>query len=168
MSRLKYFWDFPGGPVVNNMSCNAGDMGWIPGQTTKAPHATGQLSPHSTSKRGTHTAVKICTAKQRLDAAKKKIHLPSLWGWCDYCCCFSVTQACLTLCKPMELQHTRLPYPSPSPGACSHSCPLSQWCHPTISSAFIPFSSWLLSFTASVFSNESALFASGGPHQSFQ
>ena len=72
MSRLKYFWDFPGGPVVNNMSCNAGDMGWIPGQTTKAPHATGQLSPHSTSKRGTHTAVKICTAKQRLDAAKKK------------------------------------------------------------------------------------------------
>ena len=66
------------------------------------------------------------------------------------------------LCKPIELQHTKLPYPSPSPRACSHSCPLTQWCHSTISSAVIPFSSWLLSFTASVFSNESALFASGG------
>ena len=80
---------------------------------------------------------------------KIKLHFPYHLRWCDYCCCFSVARACLTLCKPMKLQHTRLPYPSPSPGPCSHSCPLSQWCHPTISSAVIPFFSWLLSFAAS-------------------
>ena len=42
-----------------------------------------------------------------------------------------VTQSCLTL-QPHGLQHTRPPCPSPTPGACSNSCPLSQWCHPTI------------------------------------
>ena len=41
---------------------------------------------------------------------------------------------------PHGLQHTRLPCPSPTPGACSNSCPLSQRCHPTISSSVIPFS----------------------------
>ena len=45
--------------------------------------------------------------------------------------------------QPHELQHARLPCPSPSPGACSNSCPLSQWCHPTISSSVVPFSSYL-------------------------
>ena len=47
------------------------------------------------------------------------------------------------------LQHTRFPCPSPSPGACSNSCPWSQWCHPTISSSVIPFSSCLQSFPSS-------------------
>ena len=42
---------------------------------------------------------------------------------------------------PHGLQHARLTYPSPSPRACSKSCPLSQWCHPNISSSVIPFSS---------------------------
>ena len=42
--------------------------------------------------------------------------------------------------QPHGLQHTRLACPSPSPGACSNSCPLSQWCHPAISSSVIPFS----------------------------
>ena len=59
---------------------------------------------------------------------------------------------------PHGLQHTRLPGPSPSPGVCSNSCPLSQWCHPTISSSVACFSSCPPSFPASrVFSNESAL-----------
>ena len=53
-------------------------------------------------------------------------------------------------------QHTRLPCPSPTPEACSNPCPLSQWCHPTISSSVVPFSSCLQSFPALVFSNESA------------
>ena len=60
----------------------------------------------------------------------------------------SVTQSCPTL-QPHGLQHTRLPCPSPSPGACSNSCPLSQWCHPTILSSVVPFSC-LQSFPASV------------------
>ena len=53
-------------------------------------------------------------------------------------CCCSVTKLCLTLCDPMDLQHARLPCPPLSPRVCSNSHPLSQWCHPTISSAVIP------------------------------
>ena len=49
---------------------------------------------------------------------------------------------------PRGLQHTSLPCPSPAPGACSNSCPLSWWCHPTISSSVVPFSC-LQSFPAS-------------------
>ena len=45
--------------------------------------------------------------------------------------------------QPHGLQHTRLPYPSPTPRACSNSCPSSQWCHQTISSSVVPFSSCL-------------------------
>ena len=64
--------------------------------------------------------------------------------------------------RPHELQQARLPGPSPSPGACSNSCPLSRWCHPTISSSVIPFSSCLPSFPASGSFLRSQLFASGG------
>ena len=60
--------------------------------------------------------------------------------------------------QPHGLQHDRLPCPSPTPGAYSNSCPSSLWCHPTISSSVIPFSSCLQSFPAiRVFSNESVL-----------
>ena len=64
--------------------------------------------------------------------------------------------------RPHELQNTRLPCPSPTPGACSNSCPLSQWCHPTSSSSVIPFSSYLQSFPASGFFQMSQFFPSGG------
>ena len=60
------------------------------------------------------------------------------------------------------LQHARLPYPSPSPRVCSNSCSLSQWCHPTISSSAVPFSSYLQSFPTSGSFLMSWLFASGG------
>ena len=63
--------------------------------------------------------------------------------------------------RPQGLQHARLPCPSPSPRACSNSCPLSQWCHPTILSSVIPFSSCLQSFTASGSFLMSQLLASG-------
>ena len=63
---------------------------------------------------------------------------------------------------PHRLQHTRLSCPSPTPGAYWNSCPLSQWCHPTISSSVIPFSSCLQSFPASESFPRSQLFASGG------
>ena len=60
--------------------------------------------------------------------------------------------------RPHELQLSRLPCPTPTPGAYPNSCALSQWCHPTISSSVIPFSSSLQSYTASgFFSNESTL-----------
>ena len=64
--------------------------------------------------------------------------------------------------QPYGLQHTRLPCPSPSPRACSNSCLLSQWYHPTISSSVIPFSSCPQSFQASGSFPASRLFASGG------
>ena len=51
----------------------------------------------------------------------------------------------------LAVQEARLPCPSPSPRACSNSCPLSQWCHPTISSSVILFSFCLQSFPASMF-----------------
>ena len=63
---------------------------------------------------------------------------------------------------PHELQHTRLPCPSLSPTVCSNSCPLSWWCHPTISSSIIPFSFCLQSFPASGSFPKSQHFASGG------
>ena len=68
---------------------------------------------------------------------------------------------CLTL-QPHGLQHARLPGPSLSSAVCSNSCPLSQWCHPIISSSVIPFSSRLQSFPASGSFPMSQFFTSGG------
>ena len=65
------------------------------------------------------------------------------------------------------LQHTRPPCPSPTPGPYSNSCPSSQWCHPTISSSVISFSSCLQSFPASRSFQMSQFFASGGQSISF-
>ena len=64
--------------------------------------------------------------------------------------------------QPRGLQHARLPCPSPTLRTCSNSCPLSKWCHTTISSSVIPFSSCLQSFPASGSFPLSQLFASGG------
>ena len=75
----------------------------------------------------------------------------------DWDCCCIVSDSL----RPHGLQHTRLPCPPPSPGACSNSCPLSQWCHPTVSSSVVPFSC-LQSFPASGSFPMSQFFASGG------
>ena len=77
----------------------------------------------------------------------------------SYCC--SVAQSCLTLWSH-ELKHSKLPCLSPSPGACSNSCPLSQWCHSTILFSVIPFFSCLLSFPALGSFSMSWLFTPGG------
>ena len=63
---------------------------------------------------------------------------------------------------PHEPQHARPPCPSPTPGVHPNSCPSSQWCHPTISSSVVPFSSCPQSFPASESFPMSQLFASGG------
>ena len=63
---------------------------------------------------------------------------------------------------PHGQQHARLPCSSPTPGVYSNSCPLSQWCQPTISSSVIPFSSHLQSFPALGSFPMSQFFASGG------
>ena len=64
--------------------------------------------------------------------------------------------------RPHEPQHTRPPCPSPTPGVHPNPCPLSRWCHPTISSSVIPFSSCLQSFPASGSFPMSQLLTSGG------
>ena len=64
--------------------------------------------------------------------------------------------------RPHEPQLARPPCPSPSPGVHSNSCPLSQWCHPAISSSVVPFSSCPQSFPASESFPMSQLFAWGG------
>ena len=63
---------------------------------------------------------------------------------------------------PHRLQQTRLPCPSPTPRACSNSCPSSPWCHPTISSSVVPFSFCLQSFPISGSFQMSQFFVSGG------
>ena len=73
----------------------------------------------------------------------------------------SVAQSCLTL-RPHGLQHTRPPGPSSTPEAYSNSRPLSWWCHPTISSSVVAFSSCSQSFPASGSFPRSQFFASKG------
>ena len=83
---------------------------------------------------------------------KREIHLSV-----QFSC--SVVSDCL---RPHELQHARPPCPSTIAGVHPNLCPLSQWCHPTISSSVIPFSSCPQSFPASLSFQMSQLFASGG------
>ena len=78
--------------------------------------------------------------------------------WSDLLFSHSVISTSL---QPHGLQHARLPCPSPSPGACSNSCPLSWWCHPSIPSSVVPFSSCFQSFPASGSFLMSQFFASG-------
>ena len=78
---------------------------------------------------------------------------------CSYVLSISVVSNSL---RPHGLQHARLPCPSSIPRACSDSCPLRQWCHPSILSSVIPFSSCLQSFPTLVSFPTSWLFASGG------
>ena len=73
----------------------------------------------------------------------------------------SVAQSCLSLCNH-GLQHTNFPCPSPTPWACSNSCPSSWWCHQSTSSSVIPYSSCLQSFPAPGSFSMSQFFASGG------
>ena len=76
----------------------------------------------------------------------------------------SVTQLCLTLCNPMghSIPGTPPSITNSRSGVYPNSCPLSQWCHPTISSSVVPFSSCPQSFPASGSSKISQLFTSGG------
>ena len=87
--------------------------------------------------------------------------LSYIWEQLIYSVVFSsVTQSCFL--RPHGQQHARLPCPSPIPRACSNSCWLSRWCHPTSSSSVVPFSSHLQSVPASGSFPMNWLFASGG------
>ena len=86
-------------------------------------------------------------------------------SWTFQSPCFTVQFSRSVLCdflQPHGPQHAKLPCPSPTPGACSSSCPLSQWCHSTVSSSVVPISSCLQSFLASGSFPRSHFFASDG------
>ena len=86
--------------------------------------------------------------------------------WLPYAKTFSSVQfSCWVMSnslRPHEPQHARPPCPSPTPRVYPNSCPMSQWCHPAISSSIIPFSSCPQSFPASGSFQMSQLFTSGG------
>ena len=78
-------------------------------------------------------------------------------------CCAVFTRSVMSnSLQPHEPQHTRPPCPSPTPRVYPNSCPLSQWCHPTISSSVVPFSSCPQSFPTSGSFQKNQLFTSGG------
>ena len=78
--------------------------------------------------------------------------------------CCSVTKSCPTLSKPMNCSMPCFPVLHLSPGICSNSCPLNQWCHPTISLSVTPFSSCPLSFPSLESFPVSHLFITGGQY----
>ena len=124
-SLNRYFW----GPTTNQAMQNINlPKRW----QTRATHSFGRTVQHP---RGHYVAeyhmLKHSVVVVLVQLFSRSVMCNSLW--------------------PQGLQHTRLPCPSPSPGAFSNSCPLSWWCHPTILSSVIPFSSCLQSFPASGF-----------------
>ena len=85
-----------------------------------------------------------------------------LWTWELGPCSVQFSSVVSESLWPHGLQHARLPFSLPVPGIYSNSCPLSWWCHPTISSSVVPFSSCLQSFPASRSFQMSQFFTSGG------
>ena len=106
-----WFRGLPGGPVVKNPPCNAGDSGSIPGGGTKIPHAAEQLSPWATPRKTSRCNGRSCVPQLRPDTAKLILLVVV----------FTRSVMCETM-WPHGLQHTRLLCPSLPPGVCSNSC----------------------------------------------
>ena len=141
---------FSSGSVVNNPSANGGDMGSAPdlGRSPKAwsyrSHAAELLSPCSRAWEPQQLSpqdLEPMLSSKRSHRREKPVHCN--WRVAPVCHdrkalpamktqYSSGAQSCLTL-QPHGLEQARLPCPSPTPGACSNSCPLSRWCYPTIS-----------------------------------
>ena len=102
----------------------------------------------------------------------KNINVFNYSSWSrHYCDCYKIYGICSLQFSPLAAsnslqphgrQQASLPCPSPTPGACSNSCPSSRWCHPTISSSVVLFSSCLQSFPASGTFLMRKFFTSGG------
>ena len=106
----------------------------------------------------------VCLCARKTDTAHKQPGCKAMKGTVSYL--FSSVQFSCSVASdflwPHESQHTRPPCPSPTPGVHSNSCPLSRWCHPTISSSVVPFSACLQSFPASGSLHMSQFFTSDG------
>ena len=99
--------------------------------------------------------------KRKRETPFFSLECPWWAGW--YFLSLSSLQVSSVQSLSLRVQHTRPPCPLPTPGVYSNSCQLSRWCHPTISSHVVPFSSRLQSFPASGSFQMSQLFTSGGP-----
>ena len=117
----------------------------------------------------THTHTHTCTHIYKLKRIRSRVRKDIILGTCTQGCTRNFTRKLQFSCSVMSnylwphgMRHARLPCPSPTPRACSNSCPSRWWCHPTISSSVGPFSSCPQSFTASRSFPMSQLFASGG------
>ena len=121
-------WGFPCGSAGRESACNAGDPSSIPGSERSPGEGKGYPLQYS-----------------GLENSMDCISLWSQTPLSDFH--FSSVQFSRSVVSdsllPHELQHARPPCPSPTPGVYPNSCPLSWWCHPTISSSVVPFSSAL-------------------------
>ena len=151
---------FPCGSVGKESTCNAGDLGSLPGLERFPGEGQGYPLQYSVLKNSMnywiHGVTKNRTQLSDFKKNKKTIKL-SVSHSIQFSC--SVVSNSL---QPHRLQHARPPCPSPTPRVDSNSCPLSQWCHPTLSSSVGPFSSHLQSFRASGSFQMSQFFALGG------
>ena len=190
---------FPVGSDTKESACNAGDLGWIPGlgrspgvghgnplQYSCLENSHGQRSLVGCSP-WCHQVRHDWVTKHILANGVKRLFMNatdhsyiffaemSVQILCCCCCCCWVAKSCLTLCNAMDCSISGFPILLLSPGVCSNSDPLSQWCHLTISSSATIFSFCLQSFPASGSFPVSCLFISGGQtlelqlqNQSFQ
>ena len=130
---------FPGTSAGKESACNVGDVGLIPRLERSPGEGNGKPLQHSclenSMNRGAWQVHGVTKSWMRLSDFHFTIQFSH-----------SVMSNSLWL---HGLDHARLPYPSPTPGICSNSCPSSQWCYPTISPSVIPFSFCLQSFPAS-------------------
>ena len=146
---------------IKNMKCaitvpNTAQQGWAPAHTCNST-ARGRFQFYKPKV----LAETVMSKEVGQGRGPLSIHIPlKSWniGWSVQ---FSRSVMSNSL-QSYELQHPRPPCPSPTPRACSNSCPLSQWCHPTISSSVVLFSSCLQFFRASRSFQMSQYFLSGG------
>ena len=138
----------------------AGNRDLIPSWRIKITHATGQLSLCSTTKIQDSQKIIIKFKKTLIWMTFFKINIRLIYFMCLSSVQFSLSVMSDSL-QPHELSTTDFS-PSPTPRAYSNSCPLSQWCHPTISSSVGPFSSPLQSFPPLGSFPVSHFFTSGG------
>ena len=158
MTKIK--WDnflqgFPGGSEGNGSAYNAGYLGSIPGSGRSSGEGKGNPLQYSCLENPMDRGAWQATVH---GIPRSPTWLTNTQRAKSYCC--PVAQLCLTLWDSMDCSTPGPPCPSPSPGAYPNSCPLSRWCHPTISSSVVSFSSCPQSFPASGSFQMSQLFAS--------
>ena len=139
----------PSKPTLPNLLCEE-----VPGLFPSRVHCSSFRSPLFVHAIGSRSHQIVIMYFHISFSHQRKLYCEYLWG--KESGSFASSKLFLFSCsvisnslQPHGLQHARLHCPSPSPRACSNSCPLSWLCHPTVSSSVVPFSSCVQSFLAS-------------------